>query len=50
MQSFTYTITTFYDNRVRSLLVCKVFFEMTAVNTVEICKKYEIYMKYTTCN
>ena len=43
MQSFTYIISTFYDNRVSSLLVCRKFFEMTAGNTVEICKKYEIY-------
>ena len=40
---FTYTISTFYDNCVRSLSVWKVFFEMAAGNTVEICQKYEIY-------
>ena len=43
MQRFYIYNQYFYDNRVRSLLVCKVFFEMTAGNTVEICQKYEIY-------
>ena len=33
---------------IRSLLVYKVFFEMTAGNTFEICPKFTI--KYKTCN
>ena len=40
---FTCIISTFYESPLKSLLVCKVFFEMTAGNTVEICQKYEIY-------
>ena len=47
---FTCIINTFYENPLKSLLVCKVFFEMTAGNTVEICPKYEIYHEIYTCN